>query len=81
MLLSLLDVAERDGSRTAEPLLFALFIIIAIAVFIAVIVLLRYIYQDAIKRNMPAELWLIIILIAPPIGVILYFVVRNTKRS
>ena len=84
MLLSLLDVAERDGPRTAgtaDPLLFALFIIIAIAVFIAVILLLRYIYQDAVKRGLNAELWLIIILIAPPIGVILYFVVRNTERS
>jgi len=84
MLLSLLDAAERDGPRTAaaaDPLMFALFIIIAIAVFIAVILLLRYIYQDAVKRGLNAELWLIIILITPPIGVILYFVVRNTERS
>jgi len=84
MLLSLLEAAERDGPRTAgaaDPLLFALFIVIAIAVFIAVILLLRYIYQDAVKRGLNAELWLIIILIAPPIGVILYFVVRNTNRS
>jgi len=84
MLLSMLDVAERDGPRTvgaSDPLLFALFIVIAIAVFIAVILLLRYIYQDAVKRELNAELWLIIILIAPPIGVVLYFVVRNTKRS
>ena len=84
MLLSLLDVAVRDGPRTtaaADPLLFALFIIIAIAVFVAVILLLRYIYQDAVKKGLNAELWLIIILIAPPIGVILYFVVRNTERS
>ena len=84
MLLNLLDAAERDGPSTAaaaDPLLFALFIIIALAVFIAVIVLLRYIYQDAVKRGLNAELWLIIILITPPIGVILYFVVRNTKRS
>lgn len=84
MLLSMLDVAERDGPRTvgaADPLLFALFIVIAIAVFIAVILLLRYIYQDAVKRELNAELWLIIILIMPLIGVVLYFVVRNTKRS
>ncbi len=81
MLLSLLEAAERDGPRTTDPLLFALFIVIAIAVFIAVIFLLRYIYQDAVKRELNAELWIIIILLAPPIGVILYFVVRNTKRS
>ena len=81
MLLSVLEAAERDGPRTADPLLLALFIIIAIAVFIAVILLLRYIYQDAVKRELNAELWIIIILIAPPIGVILYFVVRNTERS
>ena len=84
MLLSLLYAAERDGPSTAaaaDPLMFALFIIIAIAVFIAVILLLRYIYQDAVKRGLNAELWLIIILIAPPIGVVLYFVVRKTERS
>lgn len=84
MLLSMLDAAERDGpmmARAAEPLLFGLFIVIMIAVFIAIILLLRYIYQDAVKRGLNAELWLIIILIAPPIGVVLYFVVRNTERS
>ena len=84
MLLSLLEAAERDGPRTAgaaDPLLFGIFIAIAIVIFIGIIFLLRYIYQDAVKRNMNAELWLIIILIMPLIGVILYFVVRNTERS
>ena len=80
----MLEAAERDGPRTAgaaDPLLFGIFIAIAIVIFIGIIFLLRYIYQDAVKRNMNAELWLIIILIMPLIGVILYFVVRNTKRS
>ena len=84
MLLSLLDAAERDGPRTAavaDPLLFGLFVVIMIAIFVAVILLLRYIYQDAVKRGLNAELWLILIFIAPPIGVILYFLVRNTERS
>jgi beta-lactamase regulating signal transducer with metallopeptidase domain len=84
MLLSLLEAAERDGPRTAaaaDPLLFGLFMVIMIAIFVAIIFLLRYIYQDAVKKGLNAELWLIIILIAPPIGVILYFVVRNTERT
>jgi len=81
-MLNMLDTVDRDGPRTAgvaDPLMFALFIIIVIAVFIAFMVLLRYIYKDAVKRDLNAELWIIIILITPPVGIILYFLVRNTK--
>ena len=62
-----------------DPLLFGIFLTIAIAAFILFIYLVQYIYKDAVKKDLNAELWLIIILIAPPIGIILYFIVRNAK--
>ena len=82
MLNVLLDTrADRSPPPVAaDPLLVALFIAIIIAIFIGVIFLLRYIYKDAVKRELNAELWIIIILIASIIGIPLYFVVRNTKR-
>jgi beta-lactamase regulating signal transducer with metallopeptidase domain len=83
MLNVLLD-ARRDGpmaTGTFDPLLFGIFIAIAIAVFIGAILLLRYIYKDAVHRGLNAELWIIIILLAPIIGIPLYFVIRSTKRT
>ncbi|MFX1339324.1 MAG: hypothetical protein ACFFDK_12000 [Promethearchaeota archaeon] len=82
MLSVLLDTrADRSPPVGAfNPLLLGIFIAIAIVLFIAAIILLRYIYKDAVKRELNAELWIIIILIAPIIGIPLYFVVRNTKR-
>jgi len=79
----LLDTrTDRPASAgAADPLLFGIFIAIAIALFIGAIILLRYIYKDAVKRELNAEIWIIIILIAPIIGIPLYFVVRNTPRS
>ncbi len=82
-LLSLVVRTRPDGpppAGVADPLLVGLFISIAIALFIGAIILLRYIYKDAVKRELNAELWIIIILLAPIIGIPLYFVVRNTTR-
>ncbi len=83
MLSVLLDTrtARPAPAGAADPLLIGIFIAIAIALFIGAIMLLRYIYKDAVKRELNAELWIIIILIAPIIGIPLYFVVRNTPRS
>ncbi|TFG09914.1 MAG: hypothetical protein EU535_08665 [Promethearchaeota archaeon] len=82
MLSILLDTRpDRPAAGTLEPLMFGIVIAIIIAIFIGAIILLRYIYQDAVKRQLNAELWIIIILIAPIIGIPLYFVVRNTIRS
>ena len=83
MLSVLLDTrtARPAPARAFDPLLFGIYIAIAIALFIGAIILLRYIYRDAVKRELNAELWIIIILIAPIIGIPLYFVVRNTTRT
>ena len=82
MLSVLLDTRpDRPTAGALEPLMLGLVIAIVIAVFIGAILLLRYIYKDAVKRELNAELWIIIILIAPIIGIPLYFVVRNTKRT
>jgi hypothetical protein len=82
-MLSLLTRTRPDGAPpagAADPILFGIFIAIAIALFIGAIILLRYIYKDAVQRELNAELWIIIILIAPIIGIPLYFVVRNITR-
>ena len=82
-MLSLLARIKYDSqypAATTDPLLLGIFIAIAIAIFIGAIILLRYIYKDAVKRELNAELWIIIILLAPIIGIPLYFIVRNTSR-
>jgi len=82
MLSVLLDTRpdRTPPAGAADPLLLGIFIAIAIALFIGAIILLRYIYKDAVKRELNAELWIIIILLAPIIGIPLYFVVRKTTR-
>ena len=83
-MLSLLTRTRPDGSPpagAADPLLFGIFIAIIITAFVVYIFLLQYIYKDAIKRGLNAELWLIILLIAPIPGIIVYFIVRNTDRT
>ncbi len=83
-MLSVLSRTRPDGAPpagTMDPLLFGIFIAIAIALFVVYIFLLQYIYKDAVKRGLKAELWLIILLIAPIPGIIVYFIVRKTART
>lgn len=83
-MLSVLARTKPDGAPpagTIDPLLFGIFIAIAIAVFVVYIFLLQYVYKDAVKRGLKAELWLIILLIAPIPGIIVYFIVRKTART
>ena len=83
-MLSVLARPRPDGpaaAGTMDPLLFGIFIAIAIAIFVVYIFLLQYIYKDAVKRGLKAELWLIILLIAPIPGIIVYFIVRKTART
>jgi len=80
MLSILLDTRpNRPAPGTLDPLLFGLFLVIAVALFIVAIFLLQYVYKDADKRGLNAELWLIIILLAPIIGILVYFIVRREK--
>ena len=83
-LLSLLNQAhpEERGEYMSQLPLFVVIIIaiVAIAVIVFYIFLMQYIYKDAVKRQLNGELWLIILLLAPIIGIILYFIVRKTKR-
>jgi len=80
-MLSVLERTKPDGVGTMDPLLFGIFIAIAIALFVVYIFLLQYIYKDAVKRGLNAELWVIIVLIAPIPGILVYFIVRNTART
>ncbi len=81
-MLRVLDHTRPDGPMTTDifdPLLFGLFLAIAIAAFVVYIFVVQYIYKDAVKRDLNAELWLIIIFLTPIIGIIVYFIVRNVK--
>jgi hypothetical protein len=55
-------------------------LIIAIGALILLIFIAQYIYKDAIKRSLNAELWLLIVFLAPIISWIVYFIVRNAER-
>ena len=55
-------------------------LIIAIAAVILLIFIAQYIYKDAVKRSLNAELWLLIVFLAPVISWIVYFIVRNTDK-
>ncbi len=71
---------ERGEVMTALPIfVIALLIILAIALIIVYIYLVQYIYKDAVKRDLNGELWIIILLLSPIIGIIVYFIVRKAK--
>ena len=49
-------------------------------VFIVVwIYIAQYIYKDAVKKKLNAEIWLLIVLLVPILSWIVYFIVRNVK--
>ena len=60
--------------------LFIVLIVVVIACIIVYIFILQWIYKDAVKRDLNGELWLIILLLAPILGIIIYFLVRKTKE-
>ena len=39
----------------------------------------QYIYKDAVKKKLNAELWLLIVMLVPIAAWIVYFIVRNVK--
>ena len=49
-------------------------IIMVIYIFIS-----QYIYKDAVKKKLNAELWLLIVMLVPIASWIVYFIVRNVK--
>ena len=80
MVLFATDSDAKGEWFAALPLFWIIIIIIVcIALFVFYIWLLQYIYKDAVKRDLNGELWLIILLIAPIVGIIVYFLVRKAK--
>ncbi|TXT66940.1 MAG: hypothetical protein BAJALOKI1v1_230007 [Promethearchaeota archaeon] len=54
--------------------------IIAMAIFIAIwILIVQWIYKDAVDKGLNAEIWLLIVLITPIVSWVVYFIVRNYK--
>jgi hypothetical protein len=64
--------------RTDYPILR---VIIWIALLVFYIYMAQYIYKDAVKRELNAELWLLIVLLVPIASWIVYFLVRNEKSQ
>ena len=54
-------------------------LIIWIAFLVVYIYMAQYVYKDAVKRKLNAELWLLIVLVVPIASWIVYFIVRNEK--
>jgi hypothetical protein len=54
---------------------------IIILFFVIWILICVWIYRDAESRGMSGALWLIIVLIASLLGLIIYFIVREDKKS
>ena len=53
-------------------------LLIAIGLLVLFIFFAQYVYKDAVKRNLNAEMWLLIVFLVPVISWIVYFIVRNT---
>lgn len=66
---------------TLGPLGMIVPLIIGAALVILAIYFAQYVYKDAARRNLNAELWLLIILIVPVISWIVYFIVRKTDTA
>ena len=54
-------------------------LIVMIAMLIVTIYLVQFIYKDAMKRSLNAELWLLISLLVPVLSWIIYFIVRKVE--
>ncbi len=52
-------------------------IIIIIIIYVLAIILAVWVYNDAKKRDMNAEVWLLIVLLTSFIGYIIYLIVRE----
>ncbi|HWC97841.1 MAG TPA: hypothetical protein VG456_13850 [Candidatus Sulfopaludibacter sp.] len=62
----------------AEHFFVAFAMVVGCAFVVGLILLFRYIYLDAKRRNMNAALWTVLAIIAPSgIGIILYFLLRQ----
>ncbi|MFX1338582.1 MAG: hypothetical protein ACFFDK_08225 [Promethearchaeota archaeon] len=54
-------------------------LIIWLAFLVVYIYMAQYIYKDSLRRNLNAELWLLIVLVIPIASWIVYFLVRKEK--
>jgi len=52
-------------------------IILIVIIYVIAIALAVWVYNDAKKRNMNAEMWLLIMLLTSFIGCIIYLIVRE----
>ncbi len=65
------------AGTAANPVMMIVGPILLIAFLIGLVLLGRYIYKDAMRRSLNAEMWLLIALMAPVISWVIYFLVRK----
>lgn len=54
-------------------------LIIWLVFMVIYIFVAQYIYKDAVKKKLNAEIWLLIVMLVPIGSWIVYFIVRNVK--
>ena len=65
-----------QANQPQYPLLRLIIWIVLVIIYIYVA---QYIYKDAVKRKLNAEMWLLIVLLVPFASWIVYFIVRNER--
>ena len=65
-----------QADQPQYPLLRFIIWLIFVVIYIYVS---QYIYKDAVKKKLNAEIWLLIVMLAPIASWIVYFIVRNVK--
>jgi hypothetical protein len=55
------------------------FLALCVGIFIIFLLVAIWVYRDAESRGMSGVLWLLVVLVAPLIGLIIYLVVRKDK--
>ena len=79
MLNQLIDLFEEQFMLDPVWLIGA--IIGGIIILVIIVAIDQYIYKDAMDKGLNAEIWLLICVFSPIISWIIYFIVRNYKRT
>jgi hypothetical protein len=76
------DLIELPGEQIILDPIWLIGAIIGGIIILAIIIFVdQYIYKDAMDKGLNAEIWLLICVFSPVISWIIYFIVRNYKRT
>jgi len=76
------DLIELPGEYIVFDPIWLIGAIILGGIFLVIwIFIVQYIYKDAVDKGLNADIWLLIILLSPIISWIIYFIVRNYRKT